>query len=260
MKRNYRIALLLGSVFILLSGCSSITDRTGAVSVCFDGSSLCRSAGTTDSSLTVKLVDAAAETVIDTAVKTIEPADSRVEMTFSADIGSSVYLKVELVQGATVLASGVSEKITVKAATEITLSMQTGGNSTGTVTLDVPLDTVYAVPYVSSFSAQTAALYISEGTITAPAGSTITAAAVQYNSSDSSYSLLTAASYSRKLCDAAGASLSDAYEILAMDPVSHSIKLPAEMPSGITYYLVVEAEYNNIWYTKKYTLTVTAVQ
>jgi hypothetical protein len=127
------------------------------------------------------------------------------------------------------------------------------GTSTATVTLDTPLSTVYAVPYLTSFSAASVAGYISADALSLSAGDTVYAAAVQL--SDSVYSLLSASSCSMILYDTSGTSLSDAYSALAMDSGTNSITLPAWMPAG-TYCLSVAVEYNNFWYTKTYTLTV----
>jgi hypothetical protein len=121
MKRNYRIALLLGSVFILLSGCSSITDRTGAVSVCFDGSSLCRSAGVSGLTIKVQLINAESGTVMNTQTKTFSAADTQTELSFSAQTGLNVYLKASLYAGSTLIATGESASVSVELRTEITL-------------------------------------------------------------------------------------------------------------------------------------------
>jgi hypothetical protein len=124
MRKNYRIVLILGSVFILLSGCSGFTDRTAAVSVCFDGSSLCRSADSADGTLTVKLINSETKAVIGTETKTFSSSDSQTEISFTAQTGLSVYLHAELTQSGTVVASGDSDTVTVRTETEIALAMQ----------------------------------------------------------------------------------------------------------------------------------------
>ncbi|MFA6856704.1 MAG: hypothetical protein WCR31_05790 [Treponema sp.] len=136
MKRNCRIAVVLCSVFVFLSGCSSFSDKTGVVSVCFDGTSLCRSADSAGSSLTVKLINADSGTVIDTVTKTVTSSDTQAEINFTAEIGLSVYLKAELAQSGTVVASGDSETVTVKDNTEVPLIMEW---ENGTVTVPVTL-------------------------------------------------------------------------------------------------------------------------
>jgi hypothetical protein len=237
MRRNYRITLILSSAFILLSGCSGFTDRTAAVSVCFDGSSLCRSADSADAALGVKLINAETGAVIGTETKTVSSSDSQTEISFTAETGLSVYLHAELTQSGTVVASGDSDTVTVETSgTEISLALEWGKGSVAvSVTQgETPSDSC-------SFSLTVASPDSASSSVTDSTGITLTAG-YAYTLSLGAEVSGTAVSY-----DSSALVLYSGRDSV-LSSTTGAVTVPAYFVAG-TYTLYMEAYIDGICYT-----------
>ncbi|MCK9170749.1 MAG: hypothetical protein M0P01_10075 [Treponema sp.] len=196
-----------------------------------------------DGTLTVELINAETKAVIDTKTETAASSDTQKEMSFSPNLGLSVYLHAELTQSGTVVASGDSDTVTVKDSTEVPLVMQwKKGSVTVSVMLgETPSDSCAFILAVTS--PDSAASAVSDST-----GITLTAGYAYTISLDAEY-LGTAADYTE-----IGLTL-----LSGTDPILSSadgtVTVPAYLTDG-TYRLYMKACIDGMWYTGYETVVV----
>jgi hypothetical protein len=242
MRKNYKIVFILCSVFILLSGCSGFTDK-GAVFVSFDGSSLNRSADSTDAVLTVKLINAESGQVLGTETESFSSSDSQIEINFTAEIGLRVYLHAELTQNETVSASGDSTTVTVKNETEISLVMQW---KKGSVAVSVTQGATPSDGY--SFNLAVTSSDSSASVVSDSSSITLSAGYAYLISFSTEFSGTETASDSRSLVLYSGSD-----SVLSSE--TGTVTVPAYFVAG-TYTLYMEANIGGISYTGRETIIV----